>query len=161
MTDKPYRKNVGMVVFNLEGQVIVGERVLFPNSWQFPQGGIDENEDYIDAANRELYEELGIKHAKYVTEYPDWIPYDFPNNLGLNAHLQKFRGQLQRWILYYWNGKLEDCDLDHHEREFLSIRHMDIEETIAAVVEFKRPVYERFVPIFKSAIQNYIAEIQK
>lgn len=158
MTNKPYRKNVGMVVFNSLGKVIVGERTQFPGSWQFPQGGIDEEEDYLEAAKRELYEELGIKKAIYVTEYPDWIPYDFPSNLGLNSHLQKFRGQLQRWILFYWDGGLDECDLVHHEQEFLTIRHMELEETVQAVVDFKRPVYEKFVPLFKSEIQNYIAE---
>ncbi|MCZ8157505.1 MAG: RNA pyrophosphohydrolase [Leptospira sp.] len=157
MTEKPYRKNVGMVVFNSQGEVIVGERVHFPNSWQFPQGGIDEKEDYIDAAKRELYEELGIKDAVYVGEYPDWIPYDFPNNLHLNANLQKYRGQLQRWILYYWDGALSDCDLTHHEIEFLSIRFMRLEETVEAVVDFKKPVYQKFVPFFSNLVQNYIA----
>ncbi|MDZ4725033.1 MAG: RNA pyrophosphohydrolase [Leptospira sp.] len=158
MTDKPYRKNVGMVVFNAKGQVIVGERVNFPGSWQFPQGGIDENEDYIDAAKRELYEELGIKNAEYVGEYPEWIPYDFPNNLHLHKSLQKYRGQLQRWILYFWNGTLSDCDLNHHEIEFISIKHLNLSETIVAVVDFKKPVYEKFVPFFNNLIQIYIAE---
>jgi putative (di)nucleoside polyphosphate hydrolase len=158
MTEKPYRKNVGMVVFNSQGEVIVGERVHFPGSWQFPQGGIDENEDYIDAAKRELYEELGIKEAIYVGEYPDWIPYDFPSTLHLYGNLKNFRGQLQRWILYFWDGRLSDCDLDHHEKEFLSIRHMKLQETIAAVVDFKKPVYEKFVPLFSQLIENYIAE---
>ncbi len=157
MLEKPYRKNVGMVVFNANRDVIVGERVHFPGSWQFPQGGIDEHEDYIDAAKRELYEELGIKQAVYVGEYPDWIPYDFPNHLHLNKNLQKYRGQLQRWILYYWNGSLSECDLEHHEIEFLSIRHMKLSETVHAVVDFKKPVYEKFVPLFDQMIENYIA----
>jgi putative (di)nucleoside polyphosphate hydrolase len=158
MVDKPYRMNVGMVVFNHDKKVIVGERIQFPGSWQFPQGGIDENEDYIDAANRELYEELGIKNATYVSEYPDWVYYDFPSHLGLNSHLQKFKGQKQRWILYYWDGKIEDCDLDHHEREFLSIKYMGIDETLQVVVDFKKSVYEKFVPLFKERMENYIAE---
>ncbi|TGL60366.1 RNA pyrophosphohydrolase [Leptospira ognonensis] len=161
MTDKPYRKNVGMVVFNAKGDVIVGERVHFPGSWQFPQGGIDENEDYIDAAKRELFEELGIKDAIYVGEYPDWIPYDFPNNLHLNKSLQKYRGQMQRWILYFWDGAITDCDLEHHEIEFLSVRYMKLSETIDAVVDFKKKVYEQFIPLFSQWIENYIAEKQK
>ncbi|HNF27712.1 MAG TPA: NUDIX domain-containing protein, partial [Leptospiraceae bacterium] len=36
---KPYRKNTGVVVFNREGKVLVGERVQYPGAWQFPQGG--------------------------------------------------------------------------------------------------------------------------
>ncbi|GBF51452.1 NTP pyrophosphohydrolase [Leptospira ryugenii] len=158
MNDKPYRKNVGMVVFNADKQVIVGERVNFPGSWQFPQGGIDENEDYLDAAKRELYEELGIKDATYVGEYPDWIPYDFPSQLHLHKSLHKYRGQLQRWILYFWNGDISQCNLEIHEVEFNSIRYMNIFETIDAVVDFKKPVYEKFVPIFSQLMENYIAD---
>ena len=58
---KPYRKNVGVVIFNSFGEVLVGERIGLDGSWQFPQGGIDENEDTKSAAYRELYEEVGIK----------------------------------------------------------------------------------------------------
>ena len=161
MTDKPYRKNVGIVVFNAHGRAIVGERVEFPGSWQFPQGGIDEGEDYLAAAERELYEEIGVKDATYVGEYKDWLDYDFPNFLNLHAELQKFRGQTQKWILYYWDHPIEDCTLDHFEREFISIKYMDLLEIPKLVVDFKKPAYEKFVPFFFTLVQNYIADLKK
>lgn len=154
--EKPYRKNVGMVVFNSRGEVLVGERLNFLGSWQFPQGGIDEEEDPMTAALRELYEEVGIDSGKVVSEYPDWIPYDFPENLPLNRHLQKYRGQLQKWYLIFWDGEAADCDLDIHEREFESVRFIPIESTLETVVPFKKDVYYKIVKYFGPRIGSYL-----
>ncbi|AKH78548.1 RNA pyrophosphohydrolase [Leptospira interrogans] len=157
--DKSYRKNVGMVVFNSRGEVLVGERLNFLGSWQFPQGGIDDDEDPIKAAMRELYEEVGIDSGKIVAEYPDWISYDFPENLPLNRHLQKYRGQLQKWFLIYWDGEVDQCDLDIHEREFGTVRFIPIKNTLNTVVPFKKDVYYKIVNDFEPKIQNFLQDI--
>ncbi|PJZ71345.1 RNA pyrophosphohydrolase [Leptospira perolatii] len=153
---KPYRKNVGMVVFNSKGEVLVGARMSFPGSWQFPQGGIDDNEDPSQAALRELYEEVGIQEVKIVSEYPGWISYDFPENLQLNKHLQKYKGQMQRWFLIYWDGKEEDTNLEIHEREFEQVKFVPLSECLKTVVSFKRDVYEKVVSEFSPTIQKYL-----
>ncbi|HMV45867.1 MAG TPA: NUDIX domain-containing protein, partial [Leptospiraceae bacterium] len=81
---KPYRKNVGIVVFNSKGEVLVGRRVgPYRDNWQYPQGGIDEDEEPKQAAVRELYEEVGIKEVQFVYEAPKWISYDFPKDLDI------------------------------------------------------------------------------
>ena len=57
MTDLSlYRPNVGVVLFNAEGRVWYGRRHATPgpHNWQFPQGGVDEGEDLLAAALREL-----------------------------------------------------------------------------------------------------------
>ncbi|MBM9500086.1 RNA pyrophosphohydrolase [Leptospira sp. 201903071] len=154
--EKPYRKNVGMVVFNSRGEVLVGERLNFLGSWQFPQGGIDEDENPEAAALRELHEEVGIDSGKIVSEYPDWIPYDFPENLPLNRHLQKYRGQLQKWYLIFWNGEAADCNLDIHEREFESVRFIPLENTLETVVPFKKDVYYKIVKYFGPKIRSFL-----
>ncbi|WP_061244379.1 RNA pyrophosphohydrolase [Leptospira noguchii] len=159
--EKPYRKNVGMVVFNSRGEVLVGERLNFLGSWQFPQGGIDDDEDPIKAAMRELYEEVGIDSGKIVAEYPDWIPYDFPENLPLNRHLQKYKGQLQKWFLIYWDGEVDQCRLDIYEREFGTVRFIPIKDTLNTVVPFKKDVYYKVVNYFGPKIQNFLQDIGK
>ncbi|EKR65262.1 RNA pyrophosphohydrolase family protein [Leptospira weilii str. 2006001853] len=159
--EKPYRKNVGMVVFNFHGEVLVGERSNFPGSWQFPQGGIDEAEEPMTAALRELYEEVGIDSGKIVAEYPDWIPYDFPENLPLNRHLQKYRGQIQKWFLIHWNGEINDCKLDIHEREFETVRFIPIEKTLSTVVPFKKDVYYKIIEEFGPKIRTFLQEAKK
>ncbi|EMP00936.1 NUDIX domain protein [Leptospira santarosai str. HAI1380] len=159
--EKPYRKNVGMVVFNSRGEVLVGERSNFPGSWQFPQGGIDEAEDPTTAALRELYEEVGIDSGKIIAEYPDWIPYDFPENLPLNRHLQKYKGQIQKWFLIHWNGEINDCKLDIYEREFETVRFIPIENTLATAVPFKKDVYYKIVEEFGPKIHTFLQEAKK
>ena len=51
----PLRIGVGIVLLNKENKIFVGKRVDNPeNYWQMPQGGVDKNEDYFQAAKREL-----------------------------------------------------------------------------------------------------------
>ena len=57
----PLRIGVGAIVLNKKNQVFVGKRIDNPgNSWQMPQGGVDKNENFLEAAKRELEEETSI-----------------------------------------------------------------------------------------------------
>ena len=49
-----YRLNVAMIVFNEENKILFCKRKNTTN-WQFPQGGVDEKEDFQVAMYRELY----------------------------------------------------------------------------------------------------------
>ncbi|MCB1192516.1 MAG: RNA pyrophosphohydrolase [Leptospiraceae bacterium] len=155
---KPYRKNVGMVVFNAEGKVLMGERLHFRGSWQFPQGGIDKKEDPREAAKRELYEEVGIKDGEFVYEHPEWLSYDFPPDMDLH-HLKKYKGQIQKWFLIYWNHGVEECDLDQHEREFQELKFIPINNCMDTIVGFKKDVYKKVVEEFAPKIKEYL-EVQ-
>ena len=68
MNDSGYRLNVGLIVANKQGKVLLCKRKGV-NSWQFPQGGIDYAENSLKAAKRELLEEVGIrsKSIKLIT----------------------------------------------------------------------------------------------
>ena len=55
-----YRKCVGIVLCNKENKVLWCERKDAPGQWQFPQGGIDDGETFIEAAKRELKEETSV-----------------------------------------------------------------------------------------------------
>ena len=58
----PLRSGVGVVVLNKENKVFVARRIDNPkNFWQMPQGGVDEGEDFLKAAFRELEEEMPLK----------------------------------------------------------------------------------------------------
>lgn len=152
---KPYRKNVGIVVFNSKGEVLTGERVNFIGSWQFPQGGIDKGEEPEEAARRELYEEMGIDTAELIYESPDWISYDFPPNLNIKE-LKKYKGQIQKWFLFYWDHPAQDCRLDVHEVEFGRAQFMPLKETIHSIVSFKKEVYEKIIQIFEPEIKKFL-----
>ena len=57
----PLRTGVGIAVLNKENKIFVAKRIDNPgNFWQMPQGGLDDGENYFDAALRELEEETSI-----------------------------------------------------------------------------------------------------
>lgn len=162
MTEPPsdlYRSNVGIVVFNSQGEVLQGERIEFAGAWQFPQGGIDEGESPLAAAQRELYEEVGIGDAVLVYEYPDWLYYDFPEAVKAKFQLagkKSYQGQKQRWFLFYWDHPATMCQLDAHQREFRQVRFVPISQSADHIVEFKRAVYEQVIAEFTPRIQAYL-----
>ena len=58
----PLRTGVGIILLNHENNIFVGKRIDNPkDSWQMPQGGVDQNENFLQAAKRELEEDTGIK----------------------------------------------------------------------------------------------------
>ena len=80
MNDSGYRLNVGLIVANKQGKVLLCKRKGV-NSWQFPQGGIDYAENSLKAAKRELLEETGFKaqNFKPIKKYTVSGSYFFSN----------------------------------------------------------------------------------
>ena len=77
----PLRIGVGIILLNNENKVFVGKRIDNPkNFWQMPQGGVDKNENFLEAAKRELEEETSIKNIKLIKEIDGWLTYDLPKN---------------------------------------------------------------------------------
>ena len=52
-----FRANVGIIIFNDEGKLLWAKRAG-QDAWQFPQGGLQENEAPELAALRELLKKL-------------------------------------------------------------------------------------------------------
>ena len=46
-----------------------------------PQGGVDKNENYLDAALRELEEETGVRNVDLIKEIDGYQTYFLPKNL--------------------------------------------------------------------------------
>lgn len=153
---KPYRPNVGIIVFNQQGEVLAGERTNVLGAWQFPQGGIDEGEEPKAAALRELYEEVGIANPKLVKESEEWLYYDFPDSLKLSKGMRAYKGQMQKWFLVFWNHSATECNLEVDQREFTEVKFMELSECVNSVVEFKRDVYRQLYTIFSPAIADYL-----
>ena len=59
-------------MLNKDNKIFVAQRIdNQKNFWQMPQGGVDEGEDYLTAAYRELEEETSIKNVELIKNLMD------------------------------------------------------------------------------------------
>ena len=140
------------MLLNRDGKVFVGQRVDYTlEAWQMPQGGIDPGEDAQTAAIRELGEETGIPAdlVELVAEAAHELFYDLPPELIGKVWKGKWRGQRQRWFLYRFLGRDSDVRIATAHPEFRAWRWMNPEDLPAAVVPFKRDLYEAVLTAFR------------
>ena len=153
-----YRANVGIVLYNDAGQLFWCKR-CGQDAWQFPQGGISENESPEDALYRELKEETGLSRhdVEVVASSKQWLKYRLPPHLVRHRCFPKCIGQKQRWFLLRMISDESQIDLQNSDiPEFDGWVWVDYWQPINDVVFFKRKVYQRalteFAPIMNVAI---------
>lgn len=152
--EKGYRASIGAIIINDSNRVFLAQRIG-QDAWQFPQGGLNENENATDALYRELYEEVGLKpeHVDIVCETPDWLYYDLPKKYIRHHSLPLCIGQKQKWFLLKMNGS-DDCfKLDVTSKpEFDHWRWVYYWYPLKKVISFKRKVYREALKQFESEV---------
>ena len=149
----PLRSGVGIVLLNKENKVFVAKRIDNPkNFWQMPQGGVDDGEDYLSAAFRELEEETSVKKVKLIKEIEGTTSYELPDNLLGIIWKGKYKGQKQKWFLMRYIGKDEDININTKKPEFLEWKWIDISKITEVVVDFKLEVYKELQEKIKKII---------
>ena len=139
----PLRSGVGIVVLNKENKVFVAKRIDNPkNFWQMPQGGVDEGEDFLKAAYRELEEETSIKNVELIQELDGTITYELPDRLLGLIWKGKYRGQKQKWFLMRFIGVDKEINIKTKHPEFLEWKWVDLDKITDLVVDFKLHVYK-------------------
>lgn len=148
-SEKPYRPCVGITLFNSKNEVFVGERIDTPGAWQMPQGGIDPNEDLLDAAMRELKEEIGTNKAELIKIHSSPIRYELPGDLANKLWEGRYAGQEQIWVAYRFTGQDSDIQLDAFDPpEFKAWQWVDLSNTLDLIVPFKRETYQQVIEAF-------------
>jgi len=140
----PLRIGVGIALLNHENKVFVGKRIDNPtNSWQMPQGGIDQNENFLNAAKRELKEETGIKSVKLIKELDGWFKYDLPKYLLGKLWKDKYRGQKQKWFVMKFLGKPDEINVKTKNPEFFDWQWIELSKLPNVAVHFKVDIYKK------------------
>jgi putative (di)nucleoside polyphosphate hydrolase len=152
-----YRPCVGVVLVNRDGLVWIGRRFQKENDdgigkwWQMPQGGIDKGEDPAQCARREMAEETSVTSMELLAEAPEWYKYDLPEHLIGKSWKGKYRGQTQKWFAFRFLGEDSEVNLapPGHKQEFDAWRWATMDEALALIVPFKKPVYEQVMQAFR------------
>ena len=140
----PLRIGVGIILLNHENKVFVGKRIDNPkNFWQMPQGGVNQNENFLQAAKRELEEETGIKSVKLIKELDGWYKYDLPKYLLGKLWKGKYRGQKQKWFVMKFLGKSDEINVKTKNAEFFKWKWVKPSELPEIAVHFKADIYKK------------------
>ena len=139
----PLRTGVGIVLLNKDNKVFVAKRIDNPKDfWQMPQGGVDKDENFFNAALRELEEETSITNVSLIKEIEGYTSYNLPNHLLGIIWKGKYKGQIQKWFLMRFNGKESEINLKTNYPEFLEWKWIELEKITEIVVDFKLEVYK-------------------
>ena len=139
----PFRNGVGIAVLNENNKIFVAKRIDNPkNFWQMPQGGIDEGEDFLAAAYRELEEETSINNVSLIEELDGITTYYLPDHLLGIIWKGKYKGQKQKWFLMRYLGEDKEINIKTRKPEFLDWKWVDLKEITELVVDFKLNVYQ-------------------
>lgn len=148
-----YRDTVAAIIINSDKKILMCEHIWIDNAWQFPQGGVEENESKKDALLRELYEEIGTDKVKVLKEMPSIIKYKFPYYLKTKY---KIDGQKQTYFLVHFHGDDSEIRFDKQEKpEFKEFQWVNIDEPPKKVIYFKKLAYLEALNFFKEDIENF------
>ncbi len=144
-----FRLNIGIILMNEARNVFWGQRVQ-KDAWQFPQGGLDENESTVDGMYRELYEEVGLNSddVEILAESKHWYSYRLPTQF-IRRSEPKIFGQKQKWFLLKLISEDNCICLDSTEYpEFVDWIWVNYWYPINNVIFFKKKVYRKVLAEF-------------
>ena len=142
-SDLPLRIGVGIILLNDDNKVFVARRIdNSKNFWQMPQGGVDDGEDFLKAAFRELEEETSIKSVELIKELDGTITYELPDHLLGIIWKGRYKGQRQKWFLMKFIGKDNEINIKTKKPEFLDWKWIALDQITEVVVDFKLHVYK-------------------
>jgi len=155
-----FRLNVGVILVNNSGRVFWGKRHGH-DAWQFPQGGISEDETALNAMHRELYEEIGLERCDVevlgVTKH--WLKYKLPKQYLRLGSKPLVIGQKQKWYLLKLKASEQKIRLDLSDSvEFDSWRWVDYHYPPEHVIFFKKQVYTQALKELKPHLKRQFSK---
>ena len=157
-TNLPFRNGVGIVVLNKDNKVFVAKRIDNPkNFWQMPQGGVDQDEDFLTAAYRELEEETSIKNVELIKELDGTTTYELPDRLLGIIWKGKYKGQKQKWFLMKFTGEEQEINIKTKNPEFLDWKWIDLDRITEVVVPSISLISSTFLILVSSSNSRFAA----
>jgi putative (di)nucleoside polyphosphate hydrolase len=153
-----FRPSVGAIVFNQTGKLLCGRRKDL-GYWQFPQGGMHPEEDPVNAALREVNEEMGLPSDKLEMVPQPLFPHErFCYHRSMFKDGIHYDGQEQRYVLFQWDGDIASCNLDpgFEPPEFSEVAWLNWDELISKCVPSRTFIYGRLRNTVKPLIADFL-----
>ena len=147
--DDGFRPNVGIILADEDGRLLWARRVGGQNAWQFPQGGIKDNEAPDYALFREMQEEIGLSadDVDVLGVTKGWLRYRLPKRL-IRDQEPLCIGQKQKWFLLRLRSDKSVIRFDGGGTpEFDHLSWVSYWYPLGQVISFKRDVYRRALPV--------------
>lgn len=150
-----YRPNVAGIITDLNGRILVCERIDVRGAWQFPQGGVDPGETFVGALEREMAEELSLRRGDYrILDQKG--PYRYV--LGGGRTKKGYHGQEQQYFLLELTAPESVINVATPDAEFRSTKWIRPHEFKKSwLPRMKAAVYESVLRDFfgaELAIEN-------
>jgi putative (di)nucleoside polyphosphate hydrolase len=151
-----YRSNVAAIILKNDYpdkcEIFLAKRICDNNksSWQFPQGGIDNEESAKEALFRELKEEIGTNDVEILCEHPEWISYKFPKHIKYkdDDKMRGYVGQTQKYFLVKLK-KNAKINIHTQEAEFSHYKFVNVNDVLSKSSFVKRKIYSKVIGYFK------------
>ena len=142
-----FRAGVGIVVFDARGRVLALERSAVPGGWQMPQGGIEGDEQPVDARPDDFPDGqiVTADDVQVLAEVPEWLGYELPAEY---RSAKTGRGQVHKWFLL--RARTDDLPVRADtmpDAEFRAWRWIGLAELAEQAVAFRQPVYRRLAEL--------------
>ena len=133
-----HTESAGGVVLNGAGQVLVVNQK--GTSWSLPKGHIEEGEDALAAARREIFEEAGVSQLEYACEFGSYARH------RIGADGDEDKSELKTIHMFLFTTKqavLSPTDGDNPEARWVEREEVTGFLTHPKDREFFRSVLER------------------
>lgn len=130
MNNFPYRPGVNAIVINKNNEFLLVQKQSYgKNQWDFPGGGIEENENPKEGVLRELEEELGTTKFSIVKKSPFINKFDWPieaQEKGFKKQGIWWQGQEKHQFIVRFEGNKKD--IHPQEKEIKQVKWVSYEE---------------------------------
>ena len=157
-----YRQCASAIVFNQDGLILLGNRIdTVDDAWQFSQGGIEQGETPVEAAKRELFEEMSITSLDLVYSDDKPFRYEFPDEVKTSFRKKGImtNGQDIHFSLFYFTGKEDEINIHTQNPEFKDYRWDTLEFVVQNIVAFKKEAYVYAAKIVYPLICQYLERL--
>ncbi len=129
------RKGVYLYIFNSKGEVLIFQSPHYKeDEWSLPGGGVEEGEDYKQAALREFEEEFGTNKIVILYECSFTYDYLWDDEVCQRRYQETgepYKGQSKKPFVARFLGDSDEIKLDPNEiRAYKWIKFSDLSQSL-------------------------------